>query len=243
MKNTLLVLLTLFSISIFAQEKKIKYQLSIGPTLSVPKTSKLSDSNIDGFPEIKSSINIGVFILPSINYSFNEKTSLDFGFGYYLDRFSIENKIGPTVNKGTRNINQLQVPININFRFRNDNSYQFGIGAFTSFLLSAKEKGHTEIDYSKINPTDVNDPIYIDNSGSYNNNIKGNYNSVNFGAFIQLKKDISFSTNTSGFILIKINQYFNSIKNQDSNTPLNNYFNLKNEKEPTTVNLGIGIDL
>jgi hypothetical protein len=243
MKNTLLVLLTLFSISIFAQEKKIKYQLSIGPTLSVPKTSKLSDSNIDGFPEIKSSINIGVFILPSINYSFNEKTSLDFGFGFYLDRFSIENKIGPTVNKGNRNINQLQVPININFRFGNDNSYQFGIGAFTSFLLSAKEKGHTEIDYSKINPTDVNDPIYIANSGSYNNNIKENYNSVNFGAFIQLKKDISFSTNTSGFILIKINQYFNSIKNQDSNTPLNNYFNLKNEKEPTTVNLGIGIDL
>lgn len=243
MKKIVLILFALFSVSIFAQEKNIKYQLSFGPTLSVPKTSKLSDSNIDGFPEIKSSINIGAFILPSINYSFNEKTSLDFGFGFYLDRFSIENKIGPAVNKGNRNISQLQVPININFRFGNDNSYLFGIGGFTSFLLSAKEKGHTKIDYSKINPIDVNDPIYLANNESYNNNIKENYNSVSFGAFIQLKKEISFSTNTPGFILIKINQYFNSIKNQDSNTPLNNYFNLKNEKEPTTVNLGIGIDL
>lgn len=243
MKNTLLFLLVLFSVSIFAQEKKIKYQLSFGPTLSVPKTSKLSDSNIDGFPEIKSSINIGAFILPSINYSFNKKTSLEFGLGFYLDRFSIENKIGVSVNKGNRNINQLQLPININFRFGNDNSYLFGIGGFTSLLLSAKEKGHTEIDYSKIYYYNPNDPIYIVNNGSYNNNIKDNYNSVNFGAFIQLKKEISFSTSTPGFILIKINQYFNAIKNHDSNSALNNYFNLKDEKEPTTINLGIGIDL
>jgi hypothetical protein len=243
MKKTLLILLALFSVSVFAQEKNIKYQLSFGPTLSVPKTSKLSDSNIDGFPEIKSSINIGAFILPSINYSFNEKTSLDFGFGFYLDRFSVENKIGPTVNKGNRNINQLQVPININFRFGNDDSYLFGIGGFTSFILSAKEKGQTKIDYSQLNPYDPNDPIIIDDNVSYNNDIKDNYNSVNFGAFIQLKKEISFSTNTAGFVLIKINQYFNAIKNYDSNSALNNYFNLKNEKEPTTVNLGIGIDL
>ena len=243
MKKIVLILFALFSVSIFAQEKNIKYQLSFGPTLSVPNTSKLSDSNIDGFPEIKSSINIGAFILPSINYSFNEKTSLDFGFGFYLDRFSIENKIGPSVNKGNRNISQLQVPININFRFGKDDSCQFGIGGFTSFLISAKEKGHTKIDYSKINPTDVNDPIYLANNESYNNNIKENYNSVSFGAFIQLKKEISFSTNTPGFILVKINQYFNAIKNNDSNSALNNYFNFNNEKEPTTVNLGIGIDL
>jgi hypothetical protein len=241
MKKIVLILFALISVSIFAQEKNIKYQLSFGPTLSVPKTSKLSDSNIDGFPEIKSSINIGAFILPSINYSFNEKTSLDFGFGFYLDRFSIENKIGFSVNKGNRNISQLQVPININFRFGNDNSYLFGIGGFTSFLLSAKEK--TKIDYSKIAPSDANDPIYLANNGSYNINIKENYNSVCFGAFIQLKKEISFSTNTPGFILVKINQNFNAIKNNDSNSALNNYFNFNNEKEPTTVNLGIGIDL
>jgi len=243
MKRTLLLLLALFSISISAQEKKINFQLTFGPTLSVPKTSKLSDSNISGLPEIKSSINIGAFILPSINYSFNEKTSLELGFGYYLDRFSIENKIGPTINKGNRNIHQLQVPITINFRFANDHSYQFGIGGFTSFLLSAKEIGQTKIDYSKLNPNDPNDPIYVDNNVNYNYDIKYNYNSVNFGAFIQLKKDISFSTNTQGFILIKINQYFNAIKNHDANSPLNTYYKLKDEKEPTTVNLGIGFDL
>lgn len=61
--------------------------------------------------------------------------------------------------------------------------------------------------------------------------------------FIRLRKDISFSTNTKGFILLKINQYFYAIKNRDSNTELSEFVYLKNEKEPTIINLGIGFKL
>jgi len=233
-----------FLTKIYSQDKKFEFQLSLGPTFSIPKTSELTNTNVDGSPEIKSSVNIGAYILPSLNYSLSEKSSLDFGIGFYLDRFSIEDKIGPVTNKGNRSISQIQTPINFNFHFSQDNSYQLGIGGFASFLISAKEKGDTITDFSQIDIIDPNDPTFNNNSTvSYDNNIKDNYNSVSFGAFVQLKKSISFSSDKKGFILLRINQYFNSIKNNNSDSDLNQFIEFKNEKEPTTINLGIGIIL
>lgn len=230
-----------FLTKIYSQDKKINFQLSVGPTISVPKTSELTNTNVDGSPEIKSSINIGAFILPSVNYSINEKSSLGFGIGFFLDRFSIEDKIGAVTNKGNRSISQIQTPINFNFHFSQDKSYQFGIGGFASFLISAKEKGDTTTNLSQIDIIDPSDPNFINPNISYENDIKDNYNSVSFGAFIQLKKNVSFSSDKKGFILLRINQHFNSIKNNDSDSDLSEFVELKNEKEPTTVNLGIGI--
>ncbi|WP_158845892.1 outer membrane beta-barrel protein [Algibacter sp. L1A34] len=238
--------ITLF-IKSYSQEKKVNFQLLAGTTLSVPKTSDLTNSNITGAPKIRSYINIGAFILPNLNYALNEKTSLDFGLGFYLDRFSIEDEIGYVISKGNRNISQIQTPINFNFHFGNSNSYQFGIGAFTAFLISAKEKGETRIESSAFYYNDENpalDPLVDRNAAvNYDKDLKSKYNSVGIGAFIQLKKNISFSENTKGFLLLKINQYFNSIKNADSNSNLNEYVDSNNEKEPTTVNFGVGINL
>ena len=239
----LLIIMMCFCIKTYAQDNKINFQLSLGPTISIPKTSELTNTDVDGSPEIKSSINIGAFILPSVNYSINKKSSLDFGIGFFLDRFSIEDKIGAVTNKGNRSISQIQTPISFNFHFSQDKSYQFGIGGFASFLISAKEKGDTTTNLSQIDIIDPNDPNFSNPNISYDNDIKDNYNSVSFGAFIQLKKSISFSSDKKGFILLRINQYFNSIKNNDSDSDLSQYIEFKNEKEPTTVNLGIGIIL
>lgn len=240
-QNILLTLLLILFFKSYSQEKNIDFQLSVGTTLSFPKTSKLTDLDIDGGPEIKSSTNIGTFVLPGLNYSLNEKTSIDFGLGFYLDRFSIEDKTGAVTNKGNRNISQLQTPLNVNFHFGKNNVYQLGVGGFSSFLISAKEKGESTIDLSQIDVIDPNDNFFQNSNESYNNDLKDYYNSVAFGAFIQLKKEISFSKNTNGFIVIKINQYFNSVKNSDSD--LNSHIDFKNEKEPTSINLGIGIEL
>ena len=231
-----------FLTKIYSQNKNIEFQLSLGPTFSIPKTSELTTSNSEGSPEIKSSINIGVYILPSVNYSLSEKSSIDFGVGFFLDRFSIEDKIGPVTNKGNRSVTQIQTPINYNFHFSQDKSYQLGIGAFASFILSAKEKGDAIItDFILYDPNE-SDPLAGTSSVSYDNDIKDNYNTVNFRAFIQLKKNISFTSDKKGFILLKINQYFNSIKNNEFESS-NPYIDYNNEKEPTTVNLGIGITL
>jgi len=243
-QRVLLLLLIAFISKSYTQDKKTNFYISLGPTFSIPKTSELTDTNIDGRPVIKSSINIGAYILPSLNYSFNEKTSLDFGLGFYLDRFAVEDRIGAVTNNVNRNISQIQVPININFYFGSDNSYQFGIGGFTSILLSAKEKGETITDFSQINISDPNDPTFQSNSSvGYKKNIKKNYNSVNFGAFIQLKKYFSLSATKKGFVIVKINQYLNAIKSNDPNSDIANYVNFKDEKEPTTINLGFGIEL
>ncbi|MCB0426711.1 MAG: hypothetical protein KDD16_05310, partial [Mangrovimonas sp.] len=119
-KRILLIFMIGFLTKTYSQDKKIEFQLSVGPTVSIPKTSELTNTNVDGSPEIKSSINIGAYILPSLNYLINENSSIDFGIGYYLDRFSIEDKIGAVTNKGNRNISQIQIPINYNFHFSQD---------------------------------------------------------------------------------------------------------------------------
>jgi len=244
MKPSLLLIFMIgFLSKTHAQDQKIEFQLSLGPTFSIPKTSELANANTEGSPKVKSSINIGAYILPSFNYSLGKKSSLDFGVGFFLDRFSIENEIGPIISKGNRSISQIQIPINFNFHFSKDKSYLFGVGGFASFLISAKEKGETKINTTQIEIIDPNDPFFSSSATtvSYNENIKENYNSVNFGAFIQLRKNIIFSSSKEGFILIRINQYFNSIKDNNSNSSLNQNIEFKNEKEPTTINLGIGI--
>ncbi|WP_179005666.1 outer membrane beta-barrel protein [Winogradskyella forsetii] len=243
-QKILFILLTSLFTQLYSQVNTIDFQLSLGPTLSVPKTSELTNSNVSGSPEIKSSINIGVFILPSINYFISEKSSIDFGVGYYLDRFSIEDKIGYVTHKGNRNIHQIQTPINFNFHFGNDKSYQFGIGAFAIFTVAAKEKGDSNVDSSRIDFIDPSDPLVYNNiSIGYEKDIKDNYNSVSFGTYLQLKKSISFSASKKGFILLKINQYINAIKNNDTDSDLSQYVEFKNEKEPMTVNLGVGLIL
>jgi hypothetical protein len=237
-----IIVLISFIANVFAQNNNIDLQLSLGPTLSIPNTSELTNSDVDGRPQIKSKMNIGLFVLPSIKYSLNEKSSLDFGIGYYLDRFSIEDKLGAVTNEGNRNIHQIQTPINYNFHFGTNKSYEFGIGAFASFVLSAKEKGDVITNNPEINIVDPNDPTFSSNTTvSYSKDIKDNYNTVNFGAFLQIKKYITFSESKNGFILLKINQYFNAIKNNDSESDINQYLEFKNEKEPMTVNIGIGI--
>ncbi len=232
-----------FLTEIYSQNKKLEFQLSFGTTLSVPKKSKLTNTNLEGSPEIKSSMNIGAYILPTLNYTLSEKTSLDLGLGFYLDRFSIKDVIGLSKSTGNRNISQIQTPINFNYHFGKRKSYQLGIGGFVNFILSAKEKGNNVIEFSEF-LNDSSDTVFNNNSTvNYNNDIKDNYNSTSFGGFIQLKKVISFSENKKGFILLKVNQHFNAIKNDKSNFDLIEGFEAYSEKEPTVINLGIGIIL
>ncbi len=139
-QSILLISILSFFTTAYSQDQKIQFQLALGPTLSIPKTSALTNSDVDGSPEIKSSINIGAFLLPSVNYALSEISSLDFGVGFFLDRFSIEDTMGPFTNKGNRSISQIQTPVNFNFHFSQDRSYQLGIGAFASFLVSAKKR-------------------------------------------------------------------------------------------------------
>ncbi|AUP78790.1 porin family protein [Flavivirga eckloniae] len=245
MKQKVLLILTIcFLTKTYSQNKNSNFQLSLGSTLSVPKTSKLVNTNIEGNPEIKSSINLGFYILPSINYPLSKKTSLDFGLGFYLDRFSIEEINGYVTNKVNRNVSQIQIPININLHFGNNNTYQFGAGGFANFLVSAKEKGESQIkQISTIGFISDNDKTNTNLTQNYNNDIEDRYNTFSFGTFIQLKKTISFSSNKKGFILLRINQYFNSIKSYNLVTDAYQFTDIKAEKEPTTVNIGVGIAL
>lgn len=229
MKEKAFFILLLFITNSYSQEKKNNFQLSLGSTIVMPK--KYESTEIE--PEIKSNINLGVYILPSVNHSFNKKISLDFGLGLNLDRILIEFKSYPYLYKGARNISQIQTPINVNFHFGKKNSYLFGIGGFSSYILSAKIKGKRTIN------SNTNDGGY-----NYNYSVKNYYNPFNFGAYVQLKKNISFCNKTNGFLLLKINQFFSSKNDNGYNNPLVIESIISDdEKEPTTINLGIGIEL
>ena len=226
----------------FAQDQKLQFELSVGPSLSVPKTSRLSRGNrINGEPTLKSSTNVGAFVLTGFNYRLDKKWSVNLGLGYHLDRSTITYTSGTFRSKGNRNLSYAQVPINFNYHFKNDRSYQLGIGGFAGLLLFAREKGTADVSYTNDNfnsPTD--DPDFTrDESMEYDTDVSEKFNTVSFGAFFQLKKTLTFFNKTEGFLLVRINQYLNSIKGVDGD--LSQYVN--DEKEPTTINLGIGVRL
>lgn len=228
----------------YSQTAKVQFQLSGGPTLSVPKTTDLVENGGPGAPETKTKINVGGFMLSSLEYAFNEKSSIEGGVGVYLDRYVIEHRVGAAVSDGNRNITQIQIPINYNFHLGQDKLWSLGLGGFINFVLSAREKGETFVDNSQININDPNDPVIVGNElGSFSNNIKDNFNTISFGGFIKLRKDFKLSDSLDSFMFIKINQYINSIKANELSFDIGPSLKVNDEREPTTINLGFGVIL
>lgn len=246
MKETALLILLLFVTNSYSQDKKNNFQFSIGTTSLIPKKHETFSSNNSENFTFKSKISLGFYLLPSINHSFNKKTSIDFGLGFFIDRAEIDYKYY-YFYKNSRNLSQIQTPININYHFGKNNSYLLGIGGFSSYLVSATIKGN------RINnlPSNSRVPATNPDNSSYNYNydIRDNYNLFHFGSYIQLKKKVSFSNKTRGFLLLKFNQYFGTKKDNYLNDQLRNenltIDNLisNDEKEPMSINLGIGIEL
>ncbi len=237
MKLRIIQILLIFSTcNAFSQSKKIEFNLSLGPTFSLPKTTNLIDTNITTPPTTKTTTTIGAYILPSINYSLNHKFSIDFGLGYYLDRFSVVTNIGDTTNKANRNMSQIQTPLNVNFHFGKRNAYQLGVGAFSNFIIAVKEKGTTTTTPVNgiLNNSDT--PIFTNNATTKTtNNSLENYNRFSVGTFIQLKRNFNITSHKQAFVLLKINQYINTAKKPSAR------FN--KEQNATTINIGFGITL
>lgn len=235
-KTIHITILLLVTFLCYGQNNNDGVKISFGPTISIPKTSKLTNTDIDGSPEIRSEINIGLYILPSLEFPLNQILSLETGIGFQLDRFSIEDEIGFEKSEGTRNLGHLQLPITLNSRLGKGNSYSFGIGGFLNYLLFANEKGETTTGI-----IDVNDPSSQITTVSFDNDISDGFNSLSFGATASLKTYFQLSSNSTGYIMLRFNQHINTIKNVESN----NFgsFESKNEKEPSTLMLGFGFFL
>jgi hypothetical protein len=239
--NFLIIIFLFFYLNSVSQEKKINFDISFGTSLSIPKTSNLSNSNGEGSPTLKSSTAIGFYVLPNLNYLLNEKKSIDFGIGFSMDCYAVENSIGPITDKGKRTIHQIQVPISYNYKFGKNNSYQVGMGGFANTILLANEKGVSEsmsIPGGGLNDDPTFDEIIYTN---YKYDLKDYYNRISFGTFVQLKKLISLSENKNGFISIKFNQHLNLIKDTSEKSSLSSY-ETQNEKQPTLIYIGFGVN-
>ena len=237
----LVLLFTLLLAQKSFSQSKVKFHLSIGPTISVPKTSKLADTNLKGAPLLKSSVNIGGYLLPEVRYQLTEKASVESGIGLYVDRFAIDYSEGITTLKNNRTVSQLQIPVSLNHHFGNNNSFSIGGGALTALLISAVEKGTAVANYSTLALEDIDLPQSKVQS-EYSESIKDRYNLISFGAFVQVRKEVVLSRSFNGYIILRANQYINSIKNTAS-TESTNTIKSKNEKESTTINVGFGIIL
>ncbi len=223
----------ILSSSILAQDKKVNFEFSIGPTISLPKTQENS-ANFNTSTDTKT--NIGFFGQAGIRLFLNEKTSMNTGIGYYLDRFSVEfsNPDSPVKN-WRRNIHQFQIPIGFDYHFGINKSFSVGLGGFVNFTLSANEKG--EIDF----PSNE-DRNFLTNA-DFDNEIKDRYNTINFGAFLILRKEFQLTQNLDGFVLLKVNQYINSIQSIDIRDMSGTSIGNQQPKDPTVVNIGFGIQL
>lgn len=222
-------------------QDRLSYGFSVGPTLSLPKTSVLTDLDLVGAPVIEFSTNPGLFLQSNIEYNLSNRYHVQTGFGFVNDRFSIKDKEGLIVNEGTRVVNHIQIPVSLIINLGNS-AYSIGVGSSLNVLLSAKEEGTIFVNDSLLIPLDPNDPVLIGEEFAvkYDRNLSDSYNSLNLGGFIQINGSYDLSQTIKGIAFIRLYQYFNAIENERRNSFT---FNLESEKEPTILNFGFGIQI
>jgi len=241
--RTLIIFITLLlaSFKIYSQEKKVNFIIEGGTTISLPKTSDLIDSYEGNSYIIKTTPNVGIYVTPSINLNVSEKIFINTGLGYTLNRFKIQNTIGYLNESGTRNIHQIQTPLSLGFKLKNN--FSIVTGGTLNYIISAKVNSSSDID----NNIPIYDPAeaeFVNNYSSEDNySILDEYNRFNFGIFTKIKKEFNLNQSKKGFISIRVHQFLNATKSRETPDIPSNIVTFNNEKEPTIINLGFGIIL
>lgn len=238
---TILILGQLTLSNAFAQDlKKIDYQIDIGTTLTIPykKTSE-KWPEIEGHPQTDYSSNIGYFLEFLISYNLNSTYSIGTGLNYNYNSLKVSDKIGLFENKGNITSSNLTLPIIFKYRISEKIPLSISAGTYASFLIGSNDKGTAYYDTTGIIFTDPNgDPLIpdIETEIEYDNNIKGDYTSMDFGLLFQLDYDFEIKTGLNGVIISRFNYGLINVVSDD----LDNYNSASDWKNYNLL-IGFGI--
>jgi hypothetical protein len=206
MKHIFTVLGILIATTIFGQDfKKFDYQFDIGTTLTIPykKTIEIWPE-ADRHPETNYSSDFGYFLECMISYNFNKKVAITSGLNFNYSSLEINDKLGFYESKGNLTSSYLHLPILVKYRLHDKIS--ISAGPYLGLLLSANEKGTAYIDTTGFAPWTPDPAIEtIELTQKYDNDIKKNYSSIDYGLSIQFDYEIKLSKGLNGIILTRFN--------------------------------------
>jgi|GEM_PF-2669589 len=215
---TILILGVITTGNIYSQEiKKFNYQFDLGTTLSVPYKKTIENlPEFEGHPQTDYGSSFGYFCELLVSYNINHKFFIQTGLNYNSNRIDINDKIGLIENKGSILTSYLNIPLYLGLRPVDDLPMTVSIGPYVGFIMIAREEGTTFIDTAGFISMEP-DPILtsIEPKQDYDTDIKGDYNSVDFGLTLQLDYELKLSENIKGVILTRFNYGMTNVLTND----------------------------
>lgn len=205
MKRFTIYLLGLVFSSTYGQAlKRFDYLIDFGTSISIPYKSKIEywpgNSNS---PIISYGSNIGYFIEANLAYKLNNKYSLCSGLNFIDSKFRVNENRGILQRNGNLNNLYLTIPVLMKVKLSSNFPIKLGLGTYLGFILSAKQKGTSQIDYSQIDLS--NDPILINVPDSFNEDVKSYYKPLDFGLSGQFDYEYKIFKKQVCFAFAKLN--------------------------------------
>jgi hypothetical protein len=209
MKLIITLLLFISTLISFGQDFKIfEYEINLGTNISIPyKWTIETMPNFEGHPETDYRPGIGYFFEFITSYHLNTRASLYSGLNLNGTLLHIHDKLGLLESIGKIKTTYISVPILINYRFSDNSPFSFSLGPYFGFIISAREIGTTTFDTAGFIIDDDSDPIIdsIDPIQDYDNDIKKNFRSLDFGVSAQYDYEFEISDSFLGVIFTRFN--------------------------------------
>lgn len=189
--------------------KKWHFQLDFGTTLTVPfmKTEENSSGHngqtID-VEKINYSSEFGYFAEIMASHNLNPELSLLMGGSYSNKTFEITSEAGLLSSKGTITTSHIRIPLQLRYNLMKKIPVAISFGPYLSVLTGANEKGTLYLDTANMTLSDPNDPLLLPET-NYSDDIKENFEALDYGLTIQLDYEILVSKKITGMILTRFN--------------------------------------
>lgn len=135
MKNLLVTLICLFSVSFFGQKRE-KGTIELTPKIGYATSNYYSDEDISN--SSLSSVNIG----GDFDYYFNNRWSLRSGLFYQTMGSKYPGYIGSYIGTIKEKLHYLTVPVNANWHFGSTRKWNLNFGTSFGFLSAAEINGY-----------------------------------------------------------------------------------------------------
>ena len=249
MKKTVIIVLVLIFCHFenYGQKnKKNSVQFDIGTSITIPykqmvEFRTLLPINGNGSSKTNYKTNFGYFAEILSDYNINENISITAGFNYNYTSYKIKDGEDIMISEGNLNNSYLNIPLLFNYRLSEKNPISISAGAYLGLLLFAQEKGTSYLDTSKIIVVETNDPL-LQPEQKYDNNIKEDYYSIDYGVLFQLKYEYKWNEKMSGVFFSRFNY---GLKNVLSSSlgKLKAKHNAATEWKNYNILIGIGIKI
>lgn len=192
----------------YGQEgKRLNFQVDFGTSITLPYKTSVEYQTllpISGSYKTNYETDFGYFAEILSIYKVKEKISLTTGLNYNYISYKINDGIGIMTSEGNLKNSYLNIPLFLNYRISEKIPVSISTGTYLGILLYAQEKGTMYLDTTNIIVVDPNDPL-LKPEQQYNNEIKDDYFSVDYGILFQLEYEFSFSEKISGVFLSRFN--------------------------------------